>query len=272
VQTSTPPQKEAQTQPREEHETKKNTNRELTSQLKEAKDGENSSSEKTCAVCHKGCGDAHTCMVCGLPTHAICGHSGEEEEGYGKRITCTNCKEKRHNEKEERVQTSTPPQKEAASMSDEESDSTLELHVDGAFLMDQRVFSCFDASCPPLDKLSGLLRHVRECHTPSEVPSWFIRKWELKACSLCQFYFKDLSRHSKCSGRPPSHSAHAHNPPDGASVGYAAVGGQGSASEWVSASEQTDVSTEEVPLSGDDTPESEGLPTYPPEGQYIPYS
>ena len=32
VQTSTPPQKEAQTQPREEHETKENTNRELTSQ------------------------------------------------------------------------------------------------------------------------------------------------------------------------------------------------------------------------------------------------
>ena len=42
VRTSTPPQKEAQTQPREEHETKENTNRELTSQLKEAKDGENS--------------------------------------------------------------------------------------------------------------------------------------------------------------------------------------------------------------------------------------
>ena len=54
VQTSTPPQKEAQTQPREEHEMKENTNRELKSQLKEAKDGENSSSEKTCVVCHKG--------------------------------------------------------------------------------------------------------------------------------------------------------------------------------------------------------------------------
>ena len=139
--------------------------------------------------------------------------------------------------------------KESASMSDEESDSTLEL--DGAFLMDQRVFSCFDASCPPLacakNKLSGLLRHVRECHAPSEVPSWFIRKWELKACSLCQFYFKDLLRYSKCSGRPPSHSAHAHNPPDEASVGHVAVGGQGSASERVSASEQTDASVEEVP-------------------------
>ena len=92
---------------------------------------------------------------------------------------------------------------------------------------------------------------------------WFIRKWELKACSLCQFYFKDLLRHSKCSGRPPSHSARAHNPPDGASVGHAAIGGQGSASERVSASEQTDASVEEVPLSGDDTPESEGLPAYP---------
>ena len=65
------------------------------------------------------------------------------------------------------------------------------------------------------------------------------------------------------SGRPPSHSARAHNPPDGASVGHAAIGGQGSASERVSASEQTDASVEEVPLSGDDTPESEGLPAYP---------
>ena len=45
-------------------------------------------------------------------SQGMCGHSGEEEEeGYGKRITCTNCKEKRHNEKEERVQTSTPHQK-----------------------------------------------------------------------------------------------------------------------------------------------------------------
>ena len=76
MQTSTPPQKEAQTQPREEHETKKNTNRELTSQLKEAKDGENSSSGEDMCCVSQGMRDAHTCMVCGLPTHAICGHSG----------------------------------------------------------------------------------------------------------------------------------------------------------------------------------------------------
>ena len=48
----------------------------------------------------------------------------------------------------------------------------------------------------------GLLRHVRECHVPADVPSWFIRKWKLKACPSCSFHFKDLSRHSKCRGKP----------------------------------------------------------------------
>ena len=62
-----------------------------------------------------------------------------------------------------------------------------------------------DSSCPLLacskNILSGLLRHVRERHAPSTVPAWFIRKWELKMCPSCCFFFKDLSRHSKCSGK-----------------------------------------------------------------------
>ena len=66
-------------------------------------------------------------------------------------------------------------------------------------------FVCFDDSCPPLrcsaNKLPGLLRHVRERHAPSEVPSWFVRRWNLKACLSCQLFFKDLSKHSRCRGR-----------------------------------------------------------------------
>ena len=66
-------------------------------------------------------------------------------------------------------------------------------------------FHCFDLSCPSLacskNKLSGLLRHVRESHPPSDIPSWFVRKWRLQACPLCHFFFKELSKHTKCGGK-----------------------------------------------------------------------
>ena len=66
-------------------------------------------------------------------------------------------------------------------------------------------FHCFDLSCPSLtcskNKLSGLLRHVRESHLPSDVPSWFVRKWRHQACPSCHFFFKELSKHTKCGGK-----------------------------------------------------------------------
>ena len=75
---------------------------------------------------------------------------------------------------------------------------------------EQRVFSCFDSSCPLLacskNKLSGLLRHVRESHVPSTVPAWFIRKWELKICP-CVASFSRTCRDTRSAlgNAPGSH-------------------------------------------------------------------
>ena len=65
-------------------------------------------------------------------------------------------------------------------------------------------FRCFDSSCPALscatNKLSGLLRHVRDRHLPTEVLPWFIRQWGLHECPSCKGFFKELSKHTRCRG------------------------------------------------------------------------
>lgn len=46
-----------------------------------------------CTVCGKLCGFAHKCCICDKYVHAICGTGNREEEGYGQKIACFNCKQ-----------------------------------------------------------------------------------------------------------------------------------------------------------------------------------
>ena len=46
-------------------------------------------------MCENEATAAHSCIVCERKTHAICGvHPDGEEEGYGSRVICNNCREK----------------------------------------------------------------------------------------------------------------------------------------------------------------------------------
>lgn len=45
-----------------------------------------------CCVCEKNYNGSHSCAICKMPCHAICGES--DEEGYGAQVICFNCKKK----------------------------------------------------------------------------------------------------------------------------------------------------------------------------------
>ena len=50
--------------------------------------------EWICHVCEKACSNAHICLKCNKPVHAICGeHPANVDEGYGAPVVCSKCVE-----------------------------------------------------------------------------------------------------------------------------------------------------------------------------------